>query len=160
GLLVAVLLLAGAAEAVGADVHGRQLYRRYCASCHGLEARGDGPDAEAFAEKPRDLREGFLADYPVDDLVRRIRHPAPLELALDLSALKQRASEVNALAAHVEHLPSVNWEKVGAGWDTYADRCMACHGRYGLPTRDLPAGVRTPRDLSDPEFQSAISDKD
>lgn len=34
---------------------GRELYVAYCASCHGLDGRGDGPAAEAMKMRPRDL---------------------------------------------------------------------------------------------------------
>ena len=34
---------------------GAQLFRTYCASCHGLSARGDGPVAEAFRKPVPDL---------------------------------------------------------------------------------------------------------
>lgn len=34
---------------------GRELYVAYCASCHGLEGRGDGPAAEAMRMRPADL---------------------------------------------------------------------------------------------------------
>ena len=44
---VASLALAGAAMAFDAvtleDYSGEELYGRFCASCHGAEARGDGP---------------------------------------------------------------------------------------------------------------------
>lgn len=36
---------------------GRELYLAYCASCHGLEGRGDGPAAEALRMRPTDLTE-------------------------------------------------------------------------------------------------------
>jgi len=34
---------------------GAALYRRYCASCHGLTGRGDGPVAETLSTPPADL---------------------------------------------------------------------------------------------------------
>lgn len=37
------------------DVAGRDLYLRYCASCHGSEARGDGPIAGSLKRPPADL---------------------------------------------------------------------------------------------------------
>lgn len=146
--------------APAADFDGRLLYLTRCASCHGHQGRGDGPDAEVFAEKPRDLRAGLLEEYSTDDLVRRIRASTALELALDPSALKERADEVDAVVTHLERLPGINWETTVRGWGVYTDRCEVCHGRYGAPTKDLPAGVRPPRDLSQPVFQSAIGDRE
>lgn len=37
------------------SVEGRDLYRGYCASCHGMEAHGDGPAAPALKTKVPDL---------------------------------------------------------------------------------------------------------
>ena len=34
---------------------GGELYRMYCASCHGVDGRGEGPTAEALKHKPSDL---------------------------------------------------------------------------------------------------------
>jgi mono/diheme cytochrome c family protein len=43
-----------AAEELGA-LSGRALYTRFCAACHGAEARGDGPVAPFFKLSPPDL---------------------------------------------------------------------------------------------------------
>lgn len=34
---------------------GEELYRRHCASCHGVQGRGDGPLAQALRRPPSDL---------------------------------------------------------------------------------------------------------
>ena len=54
---------------------GDQLYRRFCASCHGVEAHGDGPVAQSFATKIPDLtliarRHG--GEFPRDSVERAI----------------------------------------------------------------------------------------
>jgi hypothetical protein len=36
------------------EVRGDELYRRYCASCHGVEGNGDGPLAASLNQKPPD----------------------------------------------------------------------------------------------------------
>lgn len=36
-------------------VAGAELYRMYCATCHGVDGRGDGPAAEAMKRRPSDL---------------------------------------------------------------------------------------------------------
>jgi mono/diheme cytochrome c family protein len=36
-------------------VAGAELYRLYCASCHGVDGRGEGPAAEALKHPPADL---------------------------------------------------------------------------------------------------------
>lgn len=44
---------ARAAEYV--EMSGQELYMRFCASCHGIEGRGDGPVAPALAVEVPDL---------------------------------------------------------------------------------------------------------
>lgn len=44
-----------AAEKGASAMSGRELYVAYCASCHGMEGRGDGPAAEALRMRPTDL---------------------------------------------------------------------------------------------------------
>ena len=139
---------------------GRKLYLEYCASCHGRGGTGNGPDAGIFAAPPRSLREGFLKQYTTDDLVRRVREGKPLELALDLPSLRARAGEVEALADYVKRLPTIDWTVTDRGEEVYVERCEECHGTFGRPGKDLPAGVKAPRDLGDPAYQASVSDRD
>ncbi len=46
---------AAGAERKAQGMTGRELYVAYCASCHGLDGRGDGPAAEAMRMRPTDL---------------------------------------------------------------------------------------------------------
>jgi mono/diheme cytochrome c family protein len=39
----------------GEIVSGPLQFRQYCASCHGMDAKGDGPVAPALKKKPADL---------------------------------------------------------------------------------------------------------
>lgn len=53
-LLLVAVSVPGATSALAAD--GDQLFRFYCAQCHGLEGKGDGPNVtEDFATDPRDF---------------------------------------------------------------------------------------------------------
>jgi mono/diheme cytochrome c family protein len=55
-LLFAVMLASACArETPVPPASGEVLYRRYCASCHGLAGRGDGPAAGALTPPPTDL---------------------------------------------------------------------------------------------------------
>jgi mono/diheme cytochrome c family protein len=58
-LATAGLLLAACAAPppppVAPQMGGRELFVRYCASCHGTEGRGDGPAAGALQPPPNDL---------------------------------------------------------------------------------------------------------
>ena len=42
-------------KVAAATVEGRGLFVTYCASCHGVSGRGDGPSAEEFRHRPADL---------------------------------------------------------------------------------------------------------
>jgi len=56
--LVAPLLLAAVGACVDThteEVRGTELYRRYCASCQGVDGLGDGPLAASLSPKPADL---------------------------------------------------------------------------------------------------------
>ncbi len=39
----------------GTSWKGADLYRQFCAVCHGINGRGDGPAVEALSSKPSDL---------------------------------------------------------------------------------------------------------
>lgn len=57
-LLLSGVGLAAAAACVDRETHetaGEVLYRRHCASCHGMEGRGDGPLASTLKTPPSDL---------------------------------------------------------------------------------------------------------
>ena len=63
-------------------VSGSYDYRTYCASCHGVDARGDGPLAENLRFVPPDLtllarRNG--GDYPADLAARIVDGREPIE---------------------------------------------------------------------------------
>jgi mono/diheme cytochrome c family protein len=142
-----------------AAVDGRRTYLRECAPCHGPDGRGDGPNAALFAIRPRDLREGFLLKYSTDDLTRRVLDGRSLTLAVDLPALRRRAAEVEAIAAHLRRIPGADWDRIDAGWGIFLDRCAECHGPFGTPLGEPASGVRTPRSLGDAAFQASISDR-
>jgi len=54
-LASAVLLVFSQCAREPASASGEALYRRYCASCHGAQGRGDGPLAETLKRRPTDL---------------------------------------------------------------------------------------------------------
>lgn len=120
--------------------HGRVLYARHCASCHGPSATGGGPDADLFPTPPRNLQEGFLGRYDDETLSLRIREGRRLPMFLDRVALQRHVADVDSLLTHLRRLPSIDWNRVDAGWSSYVARCEVCHG----PTGDGPAAIDTP----------------
>ncbi len=155
GLAMAALVVGGPGPARALD--GKTLYVLHCEGCHGVTGRGDGPDAAVFLTRPRDLQDGFLARYSTADVVRRIRSGAKLQLALDPASLRDRAHEVEAIAAHLERLATLDWRRVEDGMEVYLDRCELCHGPSGAPP-NVPGNPLAPRDLGNPELQRDTSD--
>jgi mono/diheme cytochrome c family protein len=155
---MAIVVLCAAGAAMAQHDEGAHLYRLHCAGCHGPSGRGDGPDADIFVVRPRDLREGLLKKYTPSDLARWVRDGRALELVLDPAALAARAHDVEDLVAYLMRFPTINWQRVQLGWGSYVDHCERCHGTAGRPNTSLPAGVKSPRDLSDPAFQRSVSD--
>jgi mono/diheme cytochrome c family protein len=160
GRIVAVaFLLALPATSLATDrgPDGAALYFRHCASCHGIGGHGDGPDASLFLPRPRNLREGLIADRDTSELVKLVLDGARRPLALDPQALRARLQDTAAIAAHVEKIPEVNWRLAARGQELYLDRCKSCHGPFGRPSWTDDAR-RPPRDLSTPAFQQSTTD--
>jgi mono/diheme cytochrome c family protein len=153
-----LLLVAMNSTRTAFALDGEQIYRAQCAPCHGVDGRGDGPDAALLAKKPTDLRERGLHKYSTEQLAAKIRSGRELPLAVDENAARARSQEVESLVVYVRHIPSTDWEQVEGGEAIYVTRCASCHGDTGKPPAVLPAGVSAPRDLSDPKVQSSISD--
>lgn len=56
GIIIAVLFVAGLANAQTADVAaGKTKFQTLCASCHGPAGKGDGPATAALNPKPRNF---------------------------------------------------------------------------------------------------------
>jgi mono/diheme cytochrome c family protein len=81
-LIVALLVSASAAAAqtptvpdAAAAASGRFMFRVYCATCHGVEARGDGDLASELKVKPANLTEIAKRNggqFPFDQVVQII----------------------------------------------------------------------------------------
>lgn len=81
-IAAALLLMAGAVAAGPQDADaGQALYAQHCATCHGLEGRGDGPMAGVLMIKPVNLSELSAANggsFPLERVVKRIDGRDPL----------------------------------------------------------------------------------
>jgi mono/diheme cytochrome c family protein len=59
---------------------GKQMYSDYCAPCHGLSGKGDGPAATALKTPPTDLTQLAKKNngkFPVDHVMTAIRIGSP-----------------------------------------------------------------------------------
>jgi mono/diheme cytochrome c family protein len=160
-LAAALLAAAPAVAKERAGPGGRQLYLEDCARCHGVEGRGDGPDAPFFSPQPRDLTTGFVAKYTAAELVARVRDGEPLSLSVDPVGRAERAKRVESILGHMRKIPKVDWTAVDAGGLLYGQRCEVCHGQFGKPwpSAGLPEGVQAPPiDLRTSRFQESMSD--
>lgn len=62
-------------------VIGQESFQKYCAACHGIEARGDGPMASILVQKPANLRTLAALNngtFPITRVVMRIDGRDPL----------------------------------------------------------------------------------
>ncbi|WP_170325779.1 c-type cytochrome [Ruegeria arenilitoris] len=78
---VSISLLALASQASAQDVEtGAELYRHYCATCHGIDATGHGPMAGVLVIQPVDLTKltGEDGVFPTARVVARIDGRDPL----------------------------------------------------------------------------------
>jgi hypothetical protein len=127
----AALLVGGVAEVVAEwqstsparlplvveSMYGPDLYRHYCATCHGRDAKGDGPAAAALKVPPPDLtrlaraRNGVFPAHDVEALIRGRGTVAahgtgempvwgPIFYALDPSDARVKA-RITALVVHI-----------------------------------------------------------
>ena len=74
------LTIAGPLAAQDAAL-GAELYTRHCATCHGLEAKGNGPMAPVLVLQPPDLTaltEKYDGVFPIERIVMRIDGRDPL----------------------------------------------------------------------------------
>lgn len=115
---------------------GAELYSRHCASCHGVEMRGDGPAAAGLMPRPTALLERW---YSRDRVLQALWHgvpgtamPAWRDLSLD--DLNLLISHVQAPTSEVRHdnvVGALPPDAAERGPRVYAANCAQCHGPEG-----------------------------
>ena len=79
--VAAIAFTATVAQAAAQDRDaGRQVFREYCVTCHGMEGRGDGPMTQVLTINPPDLTRLTADNKGVSDFDDRIRSPYCLDL--------------------------------------------------------------------------------
>ncbi|MGB1016289.1 MAG: c-type cytochrome [Nannocystaceae bacterium] len=88
--------------------HGRKLYLRSCASCHGYEGKGDGPAARSLDPKPRNFQNAdFLytstpkGELPTDDDLVAIISQGKLDRGMP-SWRGLQVDDIQALADYIK----------------------------------------------------------
>ena len=159
GLLFAIVIFALAQPTVAANSSsGRALFIEKCAPCHGTSATGSGPAAEALATKPPNLRSGLLETRREDQLIAWVLDGRRRALRIDSAGLRSLSKEGDSLLAYLRKIPHLDWATASKGWWLYSKRCSECHGAFGAPPAQMPAGVKRPRNLASGDFQSSVSD--
>ena len=70
-------------EPGAARTEGPMLYKQYCATCHGLSAKGDGPTAPSLKKPPSDLTlvQQTGKPFPADHIIHQITGEAEMTSA-------------------------------------------------------------------------------
>jgi len=84
-----------------AAVEGKEWFRTYCASCHGEDAKGHGPVAQALKEPPPDLTtlaKRNNGKFPADYVKKVLAHGiiAPAHGSSDMPVWGPTFTDVNA----------------------------------------------------------------
>ncbi len=96
--------------------HGKDLYRKYCASCHGDDGSGMGPAARNLKFPPRDFRKAEFSFVSVgslpthEQLVERIREGVPDRGMPPWKGMNE--DDLSALADYIKTF-SVRWQEGG-----------------------------------------------
>lgn len=141
---------------------GEALYIQSCADCHGWEGRGSGQAARYLdVPTPILLNNELLAEKSEKQFVDWVLSGKALTLQLKENSILQTDTEVNALLAHIKKLPSIKWNEIEAGQETYDALCINCHGLYGHGDGSLASKMPGPLpDLNSPDFQTRRSDEE
>ena len=99
---------------------GRELYQTYCASCHGVSGRGNGPAAEELRRRPSDLTQfakqngGVFNDARLQRIVdgRTVKAHGTMEMPVWGDAFKWRLglpeeaikTRIEAIVRYVESI--------------------------------------------------------
>ncbi len=156
GFLAAAAAGAGGAEAQDLD-RGRELYDRWCASCHGAEGDGLGPAAGTMLPRPRDFTRGVYqvrttagGELPTDaDILRVIDKGMP---GTSMPGWERHLSrrDRDALVAYLKtfypgfetfgqpdplpfgRAPRASAERIAEGREVFQRiECWQCHGDSG-----------------------------
>ena len=146
------------------SVKGPDLFRAYCASCHGLNGKGGGPAAGALNVKVPDLtvlamnhggqfptqyvREMIMGDAVVAAHGSRempIWGPLFHQIEADVDRGNVR---VDNLVKYLQSIQSSIASKPTSGAELYQKNCAVCHGNDLKGTGPAPYPFRAPPDLT------------
>jgi mono/diheme cytochrome c family protein len=146
------------------SVEGPDLFRAYCASCHGMDARGTGPAAPALKAKVPDLTllaRNNRGQFPValvrqmiagDKLVTAhgsrempIWGPIFHQVETDMDWGNVRLSN---LLKYLQSIQTTAASHAPSGAELYQQHCAVCHGIDLKGSGPAPDPYRAPPDLT------------
>jgi mono/diheme cytochrome c family protein len=144
------------------SVEGPDLFRAYCASCHGSDAKGRGPAAAALKTKVPDLTvlaKSNGGQFPSAHVRKVIIGDEVMaahgsrEMPIWGPIFHQIESDVDWGNVRVEnlvkYLESIQSSRPQSGEELYRQHCATCHGDYLKGSGPAPpAPFRAPPDLT------------
>jgi mono/diheme cytochrome c family protein len=146
------------------SVEGPDLFRSYCASCHGISGKGAGPAAPALKAKVPDLT--LLASnnqgrFPAAHVRRVIMGDEIVaahgsrEMPIWGPVFHQVEADVDRgnvrlenLVKYLESVQAITAADAPTGAELYAQHCAVCHGNDLKGTGPAPYPFRAPPDLT------------
>jgi len=146
------------------SVEGLELFRSYCASCHGISGKGTGPAAPALKVQVPDLTllardnggrfpAAYVREVIVGDktLVAHGSREMPVwgpvfhQIEADVDRGNVR---IENLVKYLESIQAITAENSPTGAELYAEHCAVCHGSDLKGTGPAPYPFRAPPDLT------------
>ena len=146
------------------SVEGPELFRAYCASCHGVAATGRGPAAPALKAQVADLtvlarnnRGQFPAAYVREMIVgdKVVAAHGSREMPIWGPVFHQIESDVDRgnvrlenLVKYLESIQTIAPSNAPSGAELYSRHCAVCHGNDLKGGGSVPSPYRVPPDLT------------
>ena len=146
------------------SVEGPDLFRAYCAPCHGLDAKGAGPAAPALKAKVPDLtllarnnRGQFPAAYVRQMIMgdKVVAAHGSREMPIWGPIFHQIEEDVDwgnvrmeNLVKYLQSIQSIAASNAPSGAELYKQHCAACHGNDLKGSGPAPYPFRAPPDLT------------
>jgi len=132
-------------------VQGRNIYDKYCIACHGVDGKGDGPEAPGLITKPTDFASGKIKfkSTPYGSMPEKADIVATLKLGVRTTAMLPQwqltGQQMNAVASYVmslmpknqkrgkaieiSNVPVMNDTLLSTGKSLFEINCASCHGK-------------------------------
>lgn len=146
------------------SLKGPDLYRAYCASCHGPAGKGDGPIAPALKARVPDLTQLAVnngGQFPSERVAKIIVGDEAVvshgsrEMPIWGPIFHQIESDqdfgnvrIVHLVKYLESIQSIGPSNPESGADLYEHNCAVCHGSDLQGSGPVPSPYRVPPDLA------------